>query len=412
MIKKILLNLEKTKIIGVCDKICLYSLFAIAFFLPISKATIEIFIYLSIFCFLVKLVLSKKSIPRTPINIAVFIYLVICFLSIFVSTRYQVSTRTFLGKVLTNATLLYIVVDTLNTQRRKKIFIYILLTSSLLLGIDGIYQYFTHKDFIRNRPYIDIPRIYATFPTPNDFGCYLISVIPFVLMNLFRKFRNKISNGLNAVLFLLLLSCLILTVSRGAWFAFISTILFMSMWIHLLGIVFLAVGIFILATQQFYFPALKNRISSFFVFQDTSSQDRMVMWTTAWNMFLARPLVGLGLGTFMFNFPKYLNEPYRHATPYAHNCYLQMASEIGSLGLVAFLAILVCLFYRGIIILNKWEKDFNWYVLLASLASILGFCVQMTVETNFYNLDLGILFWLMIGLATSSIIRLDAGLKK
>jgi len=231
-------------------------------------------------------------------------------------------------------------------------------------------------------------------------------------MNLFRKFRYKISNGLNAVLFLLLFSCLILTVSRGAWFAFISTILFMSMWIHSLGVVFLAVGIFILATQQFYFPVLKNRIGSFFVFQDISSQDRMVMWTTAGNMFLARPLVGLGLGTFMFNFPKYLNQVYLHGTPYAHNCYLQMASEIGSLGLLAFLAILISLFYKGIIILNKWKKDFNWYVLLASLASVLGFSVQMTVETNFYNLDLGILFWIIIGLATSSIISLDARLKQ
>ncbi len=407
-----LLNLEKTKVIRSCDKICLFCLFGIAFFLPISKAIIEIFIYLAIFCFLLNLILSKLTLPKTPLNWALFAFLFICFLSIFVSTRYQVSIRAFLGKVLTNATLLFIVVDTLNTQRRKKTFIYILLTSSLVLGIDGIYQYFTHSDFIRNRPYIDIPRIYATFPTPNDFGCYLISVIPFVLMNLFRKFRHKISNGLNAVLFLLLFSCLILTVSRGAWFAFISTILFMSMWIHLLGIVFLAVGIFILATQQFYFPVLKERISSFFVFQDTSSQDRMVMWTTAWNMFLARPLVGLGLGTFMFNFPKYLNEVYLHGTPYAHNCYLQMASEIGSLGLLAFLAILISLFYKGIVILNKWSKDFNWYVLLASLASVLGFCVQMTVETNFYNLDLGVLFWLMIGMATSSIISLDAVLKK
>jgi len=406
-----LLNLEKTKILNLCDQVCLFSLFGIAFFLPISKAIIEIFIYLAIFSFLVKLLISKKALPKTPINIAVFIYVLICFLSIFVSSRYQVSIRTFLGKVLTNATLLFIVVDTLNTVRRKKIFIYILLGSSLLLGIDGIYQYFTHKDFIRQRPYIDIPRIYATFPTPNDFGCYLITIMPFVLMNLFRKFKYKRWNILNTGLFLLLFSCLILTVSRGAWFAFIGTILFMSMWIHSLGIVFLIVGIFILATQQFYFPVLKNRISSFFVFQDSSSQDRMIMWTTAWNMFLAKPLVGLGLGTFMFNFPKYLNEVYIHGTPYAHNCYLQMASEIGSLGLVSFLAILAILFMRGVIILNKWEKSFNWYVLLASLAAVLGFCVQMTVDTNFYNLDLGVLLWLMIGVAASSIISLDPRLK-
>ena len=41
--------------------------------------------------------------------------------------------------------------------------------------------------------------------------------------------------------------------------------------------------------------------------------------------------------------------------------------------------------------------SFSWYVLLAILASVLGDSVQMGLDTNFYSLDLGMLFWLLLG---------------
>jgi O-antigen ligase len=81
-----------------------------------------------------------------------------------------------------------------------------------------------------------------------------------------------------------------------------------------------------------------------------------------------------------------------------------MASEIGIIGLSSFLFILIVFFYHGIKALNNSEqKTFFWYVLLAVLASILGYCVQMGVDTNFYSLDLGILFWLMLGMGDAAV---------
>ncbi|MDD5594704.1 MAG: O-antigen ligase family protein [Candidatus Omnitrophica bacterium] len=403
--------MEKTKITLICDRIALFSLYGIAFFLPISKAIIEVFIYLAIASFLVKKILSGKIPTKIPFNLACFIYLFVCFFSIFISSNPQISIRSFFGKVLTNLTLLFVVADTLNTERKTKNFIFILALASLLLGIDGIYQHFTHRDFIRNRYNLQIPRIYATFPTPNDFGCYLICVIPFMLVNLFIKFKYKITRFFYAGLFLLLFTCLILTVSRGSWFAFIGIIFFMSIWSRPLGLLFLIISIFILATQKFYYPIFKWRLDNFFVFQDPSSKDRMLMWSAAWKMLMSRPLLGLGLGTFMFNFKNFVAQGYLYSAPYAHNCYLQIATEIGIIGLVSFLAILAVLFFNGIGALNKGKKTFFWYILLASLTAILGFSVQMAVDTNFYNLDLGSFFWLIMGISVSAIRNIKAELK-
>jgi hypothetical protein len=88
-----------------------------------------------------------------------------------------------------------------------------------------------------------------------------------------------------------------------------------------------------------------------------------------------------------------------------------MACEIGAIGLLSFLFVMASFFYYGIKYLNAKQKTFYWYILLASLASMLGYALQMMVDTNFYSLDLGLLFWIILGLGISAgrLIDLDAG---
>jgi putative inorganic carbon (HCO3(-)) transporter len=395
--------LEKTKLVRLCDTIALFSIYAVGFYLPISKAIIEVFIGFAIFFYIVKKIIQRQGITKTRLNAAIFIYIAVCFLSIFVSSNSAISFRSFLGKVLLRIAFFFAVAETLNSERRVKNFIYVSFSSYFLLSADGIYQYFTHKEFIRNRPYFGIPRIHATFASANGFGCYLATAIPFTLTCLFaRRNFKRVFHFLFAALSLLLFICLILTVSRGAWFALIASALFMSIWIRALGVIFLLCGIAIIISHQFFFPYLKERLQNLFVFIDAGSIDRKMMWQAAWKMFLVNPLMGLGLGTFMFNFKSFVVKDYPFTIPYAHNCYLQMAAETGAMGLGSFLAILALFFYHGIRVINKHQKSFFWYILLASLASVLSYCVQMGVDTFFYSLDLGMLFWLLLGLGTAT----------
>lgn len=405
--------MEKTKLTRICDKVILFSIYGIAFYLPISKAIIEGFSALAILFFLIKKILLRQGIVKTRLNLAILVYVIVCFISIFISTNSQISFRSFLGKILQQVALFFAVAETINTERRIKIFTYISFSSYLLLGIDGIYQYFTHKDFIRNRPYFGIPRIHATFSSANDYGCYLATAIPFTLSCFFARFNfKKLLRFLFMALFMLLFVCLILTVSRGAWFALIAAALFMSIWIRALGIIFLLFGITIIIAHQFFFPYLKERLQNLFIFFDPSSLDRKMIWQAAWKMFMANPLMGLGLGTFMFNFERFVTKDYPYTIPYAHNCYLQMAAETGVIGLVSFLAILALFFYRGIKLINMKQRVLSWYILLASLAAVLSYCVQMGVDTFLYSLDLGTLFWVLLGLGAASMRNIELEMSK
>ena len=407
--------LERTKIINILDKIIIFSLYAIAYFFPISKAIIEIASTLAIICYIVKKIIQREGISQTPLNLTILVYLTICFFSIFISTNPKISTRTFFGKIVQDILFFFVLVDALNSERRFRNFLYILFLSATLLGVDGIYQYFTHKDFIRHRPIIFENRIYTTFPSPNDFGCYLVAVIPFLIAAFFTKISFKVDRFLLAGLFVLLFTCLVMTVSRGAWFAFMASALFLGVWIYSIGVFFLLLTLFIIITQPFYPPLIKERLGSlFFGFDatnvgDPGSVERKIFWQTGWNMFKSSPWIGLGLGTFMFNFERFVPKTYRFGPAYAHNCYLQILSELGLIGLVSFLAILVLFFYSGVKILYKRQETFSWYILLASLAALLGYCVQMAVDTTFYSLDLGLLFWILLGLGVAAMnnIRLE-----
>lgn len=415
-----------------CDYIALFSIYAIAFFLPISKGIIESFSILAIFSYLTKkflnvetasssacgglprndrnaaLALAGRLLPRTALNWGIAVYLLVCLLSIFLSSNTATSSRTLFRKTLQDIVFFFVILETLNNKQRIRNTLNILFLSSFVLGVDGIYQHFTTQDFLRHRRVIFTDRIYASFATPNAFGCYLAMVLPFLISRFFSKLKIKPSRIFYFALFVLLFVCLLLTVSRGAWLAFLASVLYMSIWLKGLAVFLLVMGIVILSTHTFYPPYVRGRLMKFFVFSDTSSIDRRLIWQAGWKMFISKPWLGVGLGTFMFNFRRFVVEGYPHGVVYAHNCYLQMAAEIGIIGLASFLLILAMFFYHGIKTLNARERSFSWHVLLASQAAILGYCAQMGVDTTFYSLDLGMLFWLALGIGVSAMKNLQS----
>lgn len=402
------MTLDRERLVNSLDRIILLAIYAIALLFPVSKAAIEIFSTLAIVCYVLKKFIRNESFPTSYLNSAILIYLAVCFFSAFVSVNYMISSRIFYGKVAQNVFFFFVLIDALNSEKKLRNFLYILFFSSAVIGADGIYQYFTHKDFLRHRPTIFVNRVYATFPTPNDLGCYLITVIPFLVTSFFIKFRARAAKFLLAALLLLLFICLVLTVSRGAWYAFVASALFLGVWVYPVGLFFLLLALFIAVTHPFYPALIKERINNFFLsfdpssLSDRGSVERKIFWTAGWKMFISRPWIGLGLGTFMFNFKDFVAEGYQYGPSYAHNCYLQMLAEMGVMGLVSFSAILVIFFWGGIRMIRTRERTFSWYILLASLAATLGYSVQMAVDTIFYSLDLGVLFWILLGIGVAA----------
>ncbi|MCX5706410.1 MAG: O-antigen ligase family protein [Candidatus Omnitrophica bacterium] len=111
-------------------------------------------------------------------------------------------------------------------------------------------------------------------------------------------------------------------------------------------------------------------------------------------MISEHPFFGMGVGTFMANFSKFLPDS---NISYAHNCYLQIWAETGIFSLISFTVFIFSLVYLGI-------KNFfasQDFLLLGLLAGVVGFLVHSFFEVNLYSLQLAVLFWVWVGLITA-----------
>ncbi|MCX5681525.1 MAG: hypothetical protein NT079_04520, partial [Candidatus Omnitrophica bacterium] len=97
---------------------------------------------------------------------------------------------------------------------------------------------------------------------------------------------------------------------------------------------------------------------------------------------------------------------HEYSPTYAHNCYIQMAAEVGLLGLGCFLWILGKFFkniFRAIWCGQRKDRDNSLVILLIGLVTgASGFLLHSFVDTHFYSLKLSVLSWFMIGLAVAA----------
>lgn len=146
--------------------------------------------------------------------------------------------------------------------------------------------------------------------------------------------------------------------------------------------------------------------------QDESSRQRVLIWKDTLHMIRDRPLLGVGVGNFAYNLPKYASRESAEslarmraavgmdlAAYQAHNGYLEVLAETGILGLAAFLWMFyaVCgMFYRLLRRYAHGETDALSVGLVAAAAATL---VHALFSLNFQNPASASHFWIITGLA-------------
>ena len=129
------------------------------------------------------------------------------------------------------------------------------------------------------------------------------------------------------------------------------------------------------------------------------SSPRYQIWQTALNMFLDSPIIGTGLGSFSQNLG---NEGYAtwiiNNTFRAHNDLLELAVELGLIGIFIFLSVVFSIIYSIYHILNKNTDEIHFFYYLVFVALIgsfvnlqFSFPYQMPVPTLIFGLYCGLI---------------------
>jgi O-antigen ligase len=386
--------MAKQNIENIVDITLEYSIYGLLFFIPISIAAIEAFFGIAFTAFLVKKILKPDfAFLKNGIYTVLLIFLLFNALSLFNSGNLLIKSLKALFFKWSEFVLMFMVVgESLNTKKRLRNALLVLLFSLTLISVDCIIQQLTGTDFIRKNLLNTTGFITASFKNQNSLSAYLNVGLILVMSMLFMpRIKNESKIPL-FVLFLAALTCLFLTQCRGAWLGFFAGLLIFSVISE--NYTIFIVFIFIFAVTLALVPSLMSRIIKTFI--PGGDADRFALARVAWSMIKEHPVLGRGLGTFMDHFHEYSMIKEAH---YAHNSFLQIWAEAGIFSLLSFLGFLGLFFAKAIKTFKK-NKDF---ILLGITCGLFAFVTHAAFDNHFYALQLRTLFWSIAGILSALI---------
>ena len=130
--------------------------------------------------------------------------------------------------------------------------------------------------------------------------------------------------------------------------------------------------------------------------------ERLDLWAAAAQMTATHPVLGMGPGAFALyhrDFQSVLPDDVNHPLDVAHNTWLELSSELGVLGLLAFAAMLVIAFAQC---WSVWRRRRD-PMAAAVCAGLVGTAVAATFVTEQYYLPMWLLCALAVGVAAREV---------
>jgi putative inorganic carbon (HCO3(-)) transporter len=399
--------MNKIKAINFCQRAAEFFLWLVIFYLPISIALTNIGIGFAVFFCLLRKIISKDwRLPKTPLNITFILLILISLLSMVNSIKMK-SSIGGLEKLFKGLVLFFAIVETVDNRKKLNRIIWAALLGLGLVSIDGVFQYFTGKDFIRGYPLtrglkylgqLSSPRVRASTHNPNSLAVYLIVLVP-LLLSMVLFYLKGLKRWLSALAGLMALFCLFFTFQRITAAGFLIIMMLFSAIkrnakpiIILFVLIIVAISFLPEAIIQWSLDHLNPY--DFFI----EEGGRRWHWQAAMNMIKAHPFIGVGVNTFPLNYDRYKIPTDPISGWYAHNAYLNLAAEIGIIGLAIF-------FWMIIAVIRSWHKTYEKIkdsglqaISLGVFCGFIGYLISGILESNLQYSNLAVLFWFVLGL--------------
>lgn len=275
-------------------------------------------------------------------------------------------------------------------------------SGGLFCATVGIFQYLQGKAelaWVDLSRFSDIGgRVTGCFSNPNILAVYLLLLLPIALSGTCSKENNKPTRAFFCICFCSELICLILTWSRGAWLgAILSLFLFIIFTPRIRAFLpFLLVPI--MGMLSFLPRNIVNRFQSIGSLSESSIRYRLYVWKGVGRMIAANP-AGIGMGNENFSV-QYL--PYAvsgtETVIHTHQIFLQILCELGVVGFLLFLSILILLLlcFTQAENKNRYREE-----RIGGACALLGSLVMGLFDHIWYHYGIFTLFWIIAALVCS-----------
>lgn len=335
--------------------------------------------------------IGKIKFKFDKLGLAILIFSIISLFSIIFSDYLSMSINSVSTIFLFFILYLILMSSIDNFSFIKKIF-YTLTISGVISAFLGIMQSFNFTSYGLGAVFMaeSIIRASGFIGDANDFGVFMISLLPFIFYFYFQE-ESKLRKVFLAVSFLIISSAIFLSVSRSVLLA--AVIIFPILFYKKIKKKEVIFAIIILIVILLYLsPAILSRFSSYTL--ERGVNQRVLLLKDSLYVFQHHPLSGIGYGTI---------RNYIYLNFVTHNAYLQIAAETGIFGLLAFLAVLFISFKNLYLAKKKYfeEKYRERFLIASSLQLALVAYVIIMFFLSFYYDKLLWLFIILTGVVYS-----------
>lgn len=240
-------------------------------------------------------------------------------------------------------------------------------------------------------------RVTSFFTSANALGLYLGPLILIIIALIIKRLKKNNYNfkSLFSPLYLVLTGALIASLlallfskSVGAWVAVSISIL---IFLFLIGYKKTIVGLIVLGIIIAALPPAQRLLAS----KNKSGSNRLVLWGYTQNFLLKNPqnfTFGGGVGQFFRKVQKpYYDQKKMERLIYPHNIFLNFWTEIGLLGLLAFLGLYYFLLSSSFSI----YKNKDTIVGAGLLAALVVIFLHGLIDVPYFKNDLAMMFWII-----------------
>ena len=340
-----------------------YSLYALLIFTPLAYGSVQGWaistIHLLTIIALTALLIQKTwtwdwKWISTPLDIPIVALLIVTILSSIFSMHQRISLWSII-LLLNYLTIYYLVIHTINTRSQLRNLTYVIIAVAASLSIFGLMTKlgdnpFPWYDYSHLKRGTDV--VSSTYVNPNHFAGYLEMVLPLALGMFLLGFRGG-KLILLSYLTLILLTGLLISLSRGGWvstamsLAFMASALLVSPFFEKKKLLLSCIGgslliaLIVLPNR----PVVEEILTVSEKAEDVSLSSRVSVWRSTVAMTLDRPFFGTGPGTYTIVFTQYQPPGMIGRYTMAHSDYLHFIAETG-LALMAIVIWMIVVFFR------------------------------------------------------------------
>jgi putative inorganic carbon (HCO3(-)) transporter len=230
----------------------------------------------------------------------------------------------------------------------------------------------------------------------NGFGAFEAGFLVFLLA--FYAYTKKVTFKAGIILFVGLgLYCLLFSFSRGAYAAFLISIIFLGLFRERKLLIF---ALLLLVVWQVVLPvAVQERITMTYnkgEGLDSSAQERVTLWQDALVLIVHDPIFGTGFDTYAALHRVGIYED-------THNYYLKVMVETGILGLILFLCLLGKAFRLGFRLFRQADDSFMKALGLGFASMIVCTAVANLFGDRWTYLQVNGFLWVLLGCVMRSL---------